>query len=418
MGRISDRQIDEAIANFRFEGTLIEQRPYGNGHINDTFLLTFDIGEMGRLRVILQCMNKSIFTRPVELMENVLGVTSYLRKKIIENGGDPERETLNVIRTVANRPYFVDSQGDYWRAYKFIEGATSYDQVETPEDFYQSAVSFGNFQRLLADYPAETLHETIVGFHDTKARFATFKKAVEEDVCGRAVSFGNFQRLLADYPAETLHETIVGFHDTKARFATFKKAVEEDVCGRAVSVQKEIDFVLAHEDVANVFGDMLANGELPLRVTHNDTKLNNIMIDDKTGKGICVIDLDTVMPGLAMNDFGDSIRFGASTAAEDEQDLSKVSCDMELFDVYAKGFIEGCGGKLTQKEIEMMPMGAKVMTFECGMRFLTDHLQGDTYFKIHRENHNLDRCRTQFKLVEDMEAKWDTMQEIIKKYNS
>ena len=243
MGRISDRQIDEAIANFRFEGTLIEQRPYGNGHINDTFLLTFDIGEMGRLRVILQCMNKSIFTKPVELMENVLGVTSYLRKKIIENGGDPERETLNVIRTVANRPYFVDSQGDYWRAYKFIEGATSYDQVETPEDFYQSAVSFGNFQRLLADYPAETLHETIVGFHDTKARFATFKKAVEEDVCGRAAS-----------------------------------------------VQKEIDFVLAHEDVANVFGDMLANGELPLRVTHNDTKLNNIMIDDKTGKGICVID--------------------------------------------------------------------------------------------------------------------------------
>ena len=247
----------------------------------------------------------------------------------------------------------------------------THDQVETPEDFYQSAVSFGNFQRLLADYPAETLHETIVGFHDTKARFATFKKAVEEDVCGRAAS-----------------------------------------------VQKEIDFVLAHEDVANVFGDMLANGELPLRVTHNDTKLNNIMIDDKTGKGICVIDLDTVMPGLAMNDFGDSIRFGASTAAEDEQDLSKVSCDMELFDVYAKGFIEGCGGKLTQKEIEMMPMGAKVMTFECGMRFLTDHLQGDTYFKIHRENHNLDRCRTQFKLVEDMEAKWDTMQEIIKKYNS
>ncbi len=371
MGRISDRQIDEAIANFRFEGTLIEQRPYGNGHINDTFLLTFDIGEMGRLHVILQRMNKSIFTKPVELMENVLGVTSYLRKKIIENGGDPERETLNVIRTVANRPYFVDSQGDYWRAYKFIEGATSYDQVETPEDFYQSAVSFGNFQRLLADYPAETLHETIVGFHDTKARFATFKKAVEEDVCGRAAS-----------------------------------------------VQKEIDFVLAHEDVANVFGDMLANGELPLRVTHNDTKLNNIMIDDKTGKGICVIDLDTVMPGLAMNDFGDSIRFGASTAAEDEQDLSKVSCDMELFDVYAKGFIEGCGGKLTQKEIEMMPMGAKVMTFECGMRFLTDHLQGDTYFKIHRENHNLDRCRTQFKLVEDMETKRVTMQEIIKKYNS
>ena len=293
-----------------------------------------------------------------------------MRERIIENGGNPDRETLNVIPTSEGKPYFVDSEGEYWRAYKFITGATSYDAVETPEDFYQSAVSFGNFQRLLAEYPAETLHETIEGFHDTKARFAVFKKAVEEDACGRAAS-----------------------------------------------VQKEIDFVLAHEDVANVFGDMLAKGELPLRVTHNDTKLNNIMIDDETRKGICVIDLDTVMPGLAMNDFGDSIRFGASTAAEDEQDLSKVSCDMGLFEIYTKGYIEGCGGRLTEKEIEMLPMGAKVMTFECGMRFLTDYLEGDHYFKIHREGHNLDRCRTQFKLVEDMEAKWDTMQEIVKKYS-
>lgn len=369
MGKSLQRLKDEAIANFRYDGVLVDERPYGSGHINDTFLLTFDISGMGTIRVILQRMNDSIFKEPEKLMENVLGVTSYLRKIIIENGGDPERETLNVIRTVANRPYFVDSEGGYWRSYKFIEGATCYDQVESPEDFYQSAVSFGNFQRLLAEYPAETLHETIEGFHDTKTRFETFKKAVEADVCGRAAS-----------------------------------------------VQKEIQFVLDHEDVANVFGDMLAKGEIPLRVTHNDTKLNNIMIDDKTRKGICVIDLDTVMPGLAMNDFGDSIRFGASTAAEDEQDLSKVSCDMDLFDIYAKGFIEGCGGKLTDKEIELLPMGAKVMTFECGMRFLTDYLEGDHYFKIHREGHNLDRCRTQFKLVEDMEAKWDTMQEIIKKY--
>ena len=366
---MSEELLNEVVEAFSFEGVLKKKKPYGSGHINDTFLLTFDISGMGMLRVILQRMNDGIFKEPEQLMENILGVTSYLRKIITENGGDPERETLNVIRTVANRPYFVDSEGGYWRSYKFIEGATSYDQVESPEDFYESAVSFGNFQRLLADYPAETLHETIKGFHDTKARFATFKKAVEEDVCGRAAS-----------------------------------------------VQKEIQFVLDHEDVANVFGDMLAKGEIPLRVTHNDTKLNNIMIDDKTRKGICVIDLDTVMPGLAMNDFGDSIRFGASTAAEDEQDLSKVSCDMDLFDIYAKGFIEGCGGKLTDREIELLPMGAKVMTFECGMRFLTDYLEGDHYFKIHREGHNLDRCRTQFKLVEDMEAKWDTMQEIIKKY--
>ena len=263
----------------------------------------------------------------------------------------------------------MDSQGEYWRAYTFIEHATCFDQVEKPEDFYESAVAFGNFQRLLADYPVEKLHETIPGFHDTKARFEVFKKAVEVDVCKRASS-----------------------------------------------VKQEIDFVLAREDVADYFGDLIAKNEVPFRVTHNDTKLNNIMIDNETRKGICVIDLDTVMPGLAMNDFGDSIRFGASTGLEDEPDLDKVWCDMNLFELYTKGFIEGCGGKLTKQEIALLPMGAKVMTFECGMRFLTDYLQGDTYFKIHRPQQNLDRCRTQFKLVWDMEAKWKTMQEIVKKY--
>lgn len=360
----------EAMLNFQLDGVAMKAVRYGSGHINDTFLLTLKKKDDTEGHVILQRMNKSIFTNPVELMENILGVTSFLRKKIVENGGDPERETLNVIPAKNGKPYFIDSEGEYWRCYTFIEDATSYDQVERPEDFYQSAVSFGHFQNLLADYPAETLHETIKGFHDTKARFEVFKKAVADDICGRAAS-----------------------------------------------VQDEIQFVLEHEDIANVFGDMLEKGELPLRVTHNDTKLNNIMIDNETRKGICVIDLDTVMPGLAMNDFGDSIRFGASTGAEDETDLNKIWCDMELFDSYAKGFIEGCGGKLTTKEIELLPMGAKVMTFECGMRFLTDYLQGDTYFKIHRENHNLDRCRTQFKLVSDMETKWDTMNEIIKKYN-
>ena len=369
MERVANRQVEEAIQNFKFEGTLIDTRPYGSGHINDTYLLTFEIASMGRMKVILQRMNKQIFTKPEELMENIIGVTSYLREKIIENGGDPDRETLNLIPTVGEKPYYIDSKGDYWRSYIFITDATSYDQVEKPEDFYQSAVAFGNFQRLLSDYPAGTLHETIQGFHDTKARFQTFREAVKKDVCGRAAK-----------------------------------------------VQKEIEFVLAHEEVANIFSDLQEKGELPLRVTHNDTKLNNIMIDNCTGKGICVIDLDTVMPGLAMNDFGDSIRFGASTAAEDEQDLSKVSCSMELFEIYVKGFLEGCAGRLTPREVELLPMGAKVMTFECGMRFLTDYLEGDHYFKIHREEHNLDRWRTQFKLVEDMERKWDMMQQIVKKY--
>ena len=371
MIQVTQKQKEEAIAHFQYEGALASEGPYGSGHINDTFLLTFDVEGEGKRNVILQRMNNEVFSDPVGLMENIVGVTSYLRKKIIDDGGDPDRETLNVIPTVDGQDYYVDEAGDYWRSYKFITDATSYDKVEKPEHFYQSAVAFGHFQ------------------------------------C-----------MLADYPAETLHETIAGFHDTKARFATFKKVVEEDVMGRATSVEKEIQFVLEHEDVANYFSDLLAKGEIPLRVTHNDTKLNNIMIDNETGKGICVIDLDTVMPGLAMNDFGDSIRFGASTAAEDEMDLSKVSCSMELFDLYAKGFIEGCDGKLTKREIELMPMGAKTMTFECGMRFLTDYLQGDTYFKVHREGHNLDRCRTQFKLVEDMEKKWYTMQEIVNKYSN
>lgn len=359
------KTLEEASKNFQYSGEATSIVPYGSGHINDTFLVTLDNGE----KVILQRMNKSIFLQPVELMENIMNVTAHLRNKIIEKGGDPERETLNVIPDVKGSPYYLDSENEYWRSYKFITDATSFDQVRCADDFYQSAISFGNFQSLLADYPAETLHETIQGFHDTKARFQVFKDAVAADICKRAEG-----------------------------------------------VQKEIDFVLAHEDVANYFGELLDAGKLPLRVTHNDTKLNNIMIDNATGKAICVIDLDTVMPGLAMNDFGDSIRFGASTAAEDEKDLDKVWCDMELFEIYVKGFIEGCAGKLTDLEMELMPMGAKVMTFECGMRFLTDYLQGDVYFKTHYEGQNLDRCRTQFKLVEDMEAKWETMQEIVAKY--
>ena len=361
--------VEEAIEGFQHEGTLVNTEIWGNGHINNTFLVSFEKEDGSTYKMILQQMNKQVFQKPVELMENVMNVTSYLQERILQNGGDPARETLNVFPTKDGRPYYVDTAGEYWRAYRFIDGAACYEQVSCTEEFYQSGLSFGSFQRLLAEYPAETLHETIADFHDTRARFQVFKKAVEEDVCGRAAS-----------------------------------------------VQPEIGFVLNHEYLANVFMEMVDKGELPLRVTHNDTKLNNIMIDEKTKKGICVIDLDTVMPGLAMNDFGDAIRFGASTALEDEPDLTKVSCSMELYEAFTKGFIEGCGGRLTEKEIDLMPMGAKVMTFECGMRFLTDYLQGDVYFKIPREGHNLDRCRTQFKLVEDMEQKWDTMCEIVQKY--
>lgn len=361
-------KIEEVIGSYDFGGTVISKKPYGSGHINDTFLILLD-KDKKESKVILQRMNHEIFKKPVELMENILGVTSYLREQIVKRGGDPDRETLNVVKTKADQPYYKDSIGCFWRAYLFIEDSTSFDKVEKPDDFYQSAVSFGNFQKLLAEYPAETLHETIENFHNTAVRFATFKKVVSEDVCKRAAT-----------------------------------------------VQNEIQFVLEREELAHILSRMQEEKELPLRVTHNDTKLNNIMIDNKTGKGLCVIDLDTVMPGLAINDFGDSIRFGASTADEDETNLDQVECKMELFDLYTKGFVEGCGGSLTRKEMEMLPTGAKVMTYECGMRFLTDYLQGDNYFKIHREGHNVDRCRTQFKLVADMEKKWDTMKTIVEKY--
>lgn len=361
-------KVHEAIDGFKLPGELKECIRYGSGHINDTYRLTYETLQ-GTKRYILQRMSKSIFKKPVELMENVSGVTAWLRKKIIENGGDPERETLTLVKSNDGLPYFVDSTGEYWRVYLFIEGATCYDAVKDDNDFYQSAVAFGHFQRLLADYPAETLHETIKDFHNTPDRLEKFKKAAAEDICGRAAS-----------------------------------------------VQKEIDFILEREELTHALYDLQLDGRLPLRVTHNDTKLNNIMIDDETGKAICVIDLDTVMPGLTANDFGDSIRFGASTALEDEQDLSKVSCDLHLFDVYARGFIEGCGGALTDLEIDMLPMGAILMTFENGIRFLTDHLEGDHYFHIHREGHNLDRCRTQLTLVKDMQEKLPQMNAIIQKY--
>ena len=364
----TSNKVHEAIDGFKLPGELKECIRYGSGHINDTYRLTYETPQ-GTKRYILQRMSKSIFKIPVELMENVSGVTAWLRKKIIENGGDPERETLTLVKSNDGLPYFVDSTGEYWRVYLFIEGATCYDAVKDDNDFYQSAVAFGNFQRLLADYPAETLHETIKDFHNTPDRLEKFKKAVAEDICGRAAS-----------------------------------------------VQKEIDFILEREELTHALYDLQLDGRLPLRVTHNDTKLNNIMIDDETGKAICVIDLDTVMPGLTANDFGDSIRFGASTALEDEQDLSKVSCDLHLFDVYARGFIEGCGGALTDLEIDMLPMGAILMTFENGIRFLTDHLEGDHYFHIHREGHNLYRCRTQLTLVKDMQEKLPQMNAIIQKY--
>lgn len=357
-----------AMAHFVKNEAVLEMTPFGNGHINDTYLVEVMDGEE-RKQLVLQRINHEIFKSPEAVMENVQSVTSHLKKKITAAGGDAERETLTVIEANDGKPYYKDEDGNYFRVDKLIERAVSYDEVRVPEDFYESAVAFGRFQSMLADFPADQLHETIPGFHDTKARYQRF--------C---------------------------------------QVVDEDKMGRAAEMEQEIRFVKEHVRLTEILGEKQASGELPLRVTHNDTKLNNVMLDAETGKAVCVIDLDTVMPGLAVNDFGDSIRFGASTAAEDEPDLNKVECSMELFDAYTKGFVEGCNGGLTDAELRALPLGAIVMTLECGMRFLTDYLEGDVYFKIHREGHNRDRCRTQFKLVSDMEKKWDTMGKIIEQY--
>lgn len=358
---------EEALGRFPFAGKLLSSELYGNGHINDTFLLVFET-EDEIIKYILQRINHIVFKEPIPLMDNILRVTSFIREKLEKENKNSDRETLNVVNTIDGMPYYQDSIGSFWRVYNFIDDAFSYDIVEKEEDFYESAVAFGNFQKLLHDFPADSLYETIPNFHNTKVRFETFLKVVDADCMDRAKE-----------------------------------------------VKEEIAFVMKRKEEAGTLSGLLENGKLPLRVTHNDTKLNNVMIDKKTGKGVCIIDLDTVMPGSALYDFGDSIRFGASTAKEDEKDLSKVSCSMKLFEAYTKGFLEGTAGSLTEEEIELLPMGAKVMTLECGIRFLTDYLQGDTYFKTAYQTHNLDRCRTQFTLVKDMEEKWEEMHNIVKR---
>lgn len=368
-------RIDEAVAAFDIEtrtgGRLLSKTPYGNGHINDTFLLRYETQSQGEKKYILQRMNHDIFKNPPLLMDNIVHVTDYLRSIIVSRGGDPERETLNVLKTSDGASFFQDSGHNYWRVYPFIERSLCLEKVGSAKDFYDSAVAFGSFQKMLSDYPARTLHETIPNFHNTPSRFQDFKAAVQ-----------NGDR------------------------------------NRAALAEKEIAFALDRASETSVLTALLNIGALPLRVTHNDTKLNNILFDQDTGKALCIIDLDTVMPGLSLYDFGDSIRFGASTGAEDETDLDRIELDLSLFEAFTKGYLEGCAGSLTAKEIELLPMGAKLMTYECGIRFLADFLTGDTYFKVHRAQHNLDRARTQFKLVADMEAKWDQMTAIVAKYKT
>ena len=344
------------LMQFPLDGSVSSCERYGCGHINVTYLVVTTTGH----RYILQKINHHIFRNVPALMENISSVTNYLRKQM-----DDPRRVLTVVNTNDGSAYYFDGEG-YWRLYEFVEGSICLQQPETPEDFYQSAVAFGEFQQQLNNFPADTLHETIPNFHNTVDRYRIF------------------------------HEVLTA-----------------DPMGRAKDVQAEIDFVLAREQEAGTLVRLLGEGKLPLRVTHNDTKLNNVMLDDQTRTPLCVIDLDTVMPGLSAYDFGDSIRFGAATAAEDEKDLSKMEMSLDLFRIFTRGFLKACPG-LTDLEKEMLPMGAKLMTLECGVRFLTDYIDGDHYFSVHREGHNLDRCRTQFKLVADMESKWDRMAQIVK----
>lgn len=369
MNAISEQLLAEVVSTFNFKGKNIKTESYGGGHINDTFAAYFDNGDGTTTRYIVQRINSHVFKSPKDVMENVIGVTHYLKDAIIKAGGDPERETLNLIPTRDGAYYLVDKDGGYWRSYVFIEDTISFDMVKNAEDFYNSARAFAKFQLLLASYPASTLHETIPNFHNTPDRMRQFKEALAADKMNRAKD-----------------------------------------------CQPEIEFFLQREEFTHLLVDMLAKGELPLRVTHNDTKLNNVLMDAKTGEGICIIDLDTVMPGLSLYDFGDSIRFGATWAAEDERDLDKVNFEIDLFDIYTKGYLEILGDTLTANELANLPESAKMITLECGSRFLTDYLSGDVYYKIHREGHNLDRCRTQFKLVKEMEEQWDAMHAVVEKY--
>ena len=360
--------LQEVLSAYSFPDTLMGAVRYGQGHINDTFCVICQPQDGDCIRFILQGLSSAAFPHPEELMENMVGITSYLRQKITEKGGDPMRETLTVLKTKDGKDFYTDSNGKVWRLTPFIEDTECY-QKATPDLFEASARAFGRFQYMLQGYPAHTLHEPITRFHDTENRYEKFIAALEADKLGRAAS-----------------------------------------------VQAEIEFVKARKADCSVAMQALRDGKLPLRVTHNDTKLNNVLIDRASGEGICVIDLDTTMPGLSINDFGDSIRFGANHSAEDEKDLSEVNFDIELYESYTRGFLAGAQGSLTAAELEYLPWGAKLMTLECGIRFLTDYLDGDNYFRIHYPEQNLDRCRTQFKLVADMEAQFQAMHDVVSKY--
>ena len=357
---IDHETILSVASHFDLGGTPVAVKELTAGNINVTYRL--DMAEDKTApRYVLQRINTVAFKDPVSLMENIGLVTAHIRASYESEGIDPARRVLNIIPADNGTLLYTDPEGGAWRAYGFVEDATAYNAIESA---------------------------------------ALFREA--------GVGFGEFQTRLSDFPAEKLTETIPGFHNTARRFETFMASVEKDAAGRAASVADEIGFFTSRRALMSSIVDRLG-GELPLRVTHNDTKLNNVLIDDETGKALCVIDLDTVMPGSALYDYGDAVRYGACTSAEDEPDTSKIGFDMDLFRAFTEGFVSATAGNLTDTEIRLLPLGIAVITCELAMRFMTDYLDGDVYFKTNYEGHNLVRARAQMKLLTEVEAKMDEM---------
>lgn len=353
--------------HFTIDGTFLKAAPYGNGHINDTYLAEYDRGGR-RVRFIHQRINGRIFKDPPAIMDNIARVTARVRACLAAEGaGDLDRRTLTLVPALDGASFWRDPEGSCWRTYVFIEGATSHDVITDPR----------------------------------QAREA-------------AAAFGRFQRMLLGLPGPRLVETIPDFHNTPVRFAALEKAIAADAAGRAASARAEIEFALARKPIVSTLIDLQKAGAIPERITHNDTKVNNVMLDDRTGEGICVIDLDTVMPGLVLYDFGDMVRTCTSPAAEDERDLSKVTMRLGVYRELVEGYLSTAGSFLHAAERENLAFSGRLITFEIGIRFLADYLAGDVYFKVHRPGHNLDRCRTQFKLVESIEAQEPAMRSLVR----
>src|SRR5512133_547857 len=363
-----EKQLQEISKKFQIYGEILHAETLKIGHINETYTATYDQGGT-RVRYIHQKINRNVFKNPVAVMKNVMRVTTHIRKK---GGGrtyrDMTRRSLIVIPTRDGKPFYQNGDREVWRTFVFVEGVETYEAVQSPEQAYQA---------------------------------------------GRA--FGEFQSLLVDLPGERLFETIPDFHHTRKRFAVLQRAIENDHYNRAKDAKPEIDFALKHEPVVDVILNAMAKGKIPERITHNDTKFNNVMMDVLTGEAMCIVDLDTVMPGCALYDFGDMVRTTTSPTLEDEPDLSKVKMQMPKFKRLAQGYLSTAGKFLTKTEKAHTAFSGKLITFEIGLRFLTDFLCGDSYFRIHRPAHNLDRCRTQFKLVSSIEKQEEAMQKYVDK---